>query len=284
MLSRALAAVILSHVLVANAEPLQGRREGTRMAPDQIVANVKRKNWDLVEEPGRVGPDAVPALLPLLNDPDPQVRELTVQCLAVAGGPAASQGLMKALDDRVETVSAAAVRGLAKHLTPDDGAAMREQMARNPNEYVREQLALLLGKTGDRSNLASLASRKAVEKDKHTQHAIVLAMARLGDAASKGEVRSQLKSAGVESRVGALRDLPYVNDRSLLSEALPLLADERPGLNIGPSHGPYFMRVCDVVVMVMGDMLGKVFTFETGRRRYTPEEVTEARRVLSQVR
>ena len=255
------------------------------MAPSQIVESVKHKDWDLVERPGLVGPDAVPALLPLLDDPDSQVRELTVHCLDLAGGPAAAQGLMKALNDRIETVSAAAIRALAKNHTPAEVPALRVQMARNTNEYVREEIALLLGKTGDPSNLPALAARKAAEKDQHALHAVTLAMARLGDTGSRSEVRTHLLQSGdVGQRVAALRDLPYVNDRSLLAETAPLLDDERPGLNIGPSHGPYFMRVCDVLVMVMGEMLGPVFSFEAGRRRYTPEELAQARHVLAQVR
>lgn len=284
MLQGLLVAVILSHVLLVMPDPAQRRREGTRMAPNEVVDNVKRKNWDIVEQRGLVGPDAGPALLPLLNDPDVQVRELTVHCLEMAGGPAAVQGLVKALDDRVETVSAAAVRGLAKHFGASEVPVMKVQIGRNPNEYVREQLALLLGKAGDAANLAFLAARKPAEKDAHARHAISLAMARLGDPDSKDELRRHLQGNVVADRVAALRDLPYVNDRSLLVEAAPLLGDVRPGLNIGPSHGPFFIRVCDVMVIVMGEMLGDVFTFKTDRRRYTPEELAEARRVLSQVR
>jgi hypothetical protein len=284
MLQRLLVALVLSHVLMAMPEPPQARREGSRMAPNEVVENVKRKNWDLVEQPGLVGPDAVPVLLPLLNDPDTQVRELTVHCLDMAGGPAAVQGLMKALDDRVETVSAAAVRGLARHFRASEVPAMKIQMGRNPNEYVREQLALLLGKTGDPSNLESLASRKPAEKDAGARHAISLAMARLGDSDSKDELRRHLKSNSVDDRVAALGDLPYVNDRSLLVEAAPLLGDLRPGLNIGPSHGRFMIRVCDVMVVVMAEMLGNAFTFKTDRRRFTPEELAEAKKVLTQVR
>lgn len=255
------------------------------MPPSQIVEYVKHKKWGLVEKPGLVGPDSVPALLPLLSDPDPQVRELTVHCLDLAGGPEAAQGLLKALNDRIETVGAAAVRGLAKHYTAEQIPAIRVQLGSNPNEYVREQLALLLGKTEDSSNLPFLSARRPVEKDEHARHAMALAMARLGDTASKDELRARLlQNESVPERVAALRDLPYVNDRSLLAEALPLLDDERPGLNVGPSHGPYFIRVCDVVVLVMGEMLGRVISFDLGRRRFTPEELAQARHVLSQMR
>jgi HEAT repeat protein len=220
----------------------------------------------------------------LLDDPDALVRELTVHCLDRAGGPAAVTGLVKALGDRVETVSAAAVRGLARHYGSQEVPVIKVELGRHPNAYVREQLALMLGKTGDVAHLPFLASRKSAEKDAQAQHAISLAMARLGDPESKDALRRRLKGDVADDRVAALGDLPYVNDRALLAQAAPLLDDVRPGLNIGPSHGPFFIRVCDVMVLAMGEMLGDVFPFKTGRRRYTPEELADARRVLSEVR
>lgn len=283
--SASVAAVLVSLLATAPALP-QGRREGAKVAASQIVESVKRKQWAILEQPGLLDPSYVPALVPLLDDPDPQVRELTVQCLAAAGGPAAAQGLMKALDDAVETVGAAAVRGLARHYTAAEIPAIRAQMSTNRNEYVREQLALLLGGTGDPANIPLLNARKPSELDERARHAASLAMARLGDAGSKSELRARLlQQASVAQRVAALRDLPYVNDRALLAEASPLLDDQRPGRNIGPSHGRYLIRVCDVVVTVMAEMLGAgALPFDTRPRRFTPEELAQARQVLSQVR
>jgi hypothetical protein len=74
-----------------------------------------------------------------------------------------------------------------------------------------------------------------------------------------------------------------VNDRSLLAEALPLLDDVRPGLNIGPAHTPVFIRVCDVVVLVMNEML-KPFSFPVQRRRYSAGELDEAKAILAKLR
>ena len=44
------------------------------------------------------------------------------------------------------------------------------------------------------------------------------------------------------------------------------------------------MRVCDVVVMVTGEMLGSALSFKAGRRRYTPQEIAEAKDVLTRLR
>lgn len=248
------------------------------MTPDEIAENIQRRNWDLVAQPGQVGADAVPVLLPLLEDRDSQVRELTIAALDLAGGPAAAQGLLQALDDPVETTSAAAVRALGRHYTPVQIPAMRDRLVGHPSAYVRAELALIFGRTGDAADLPVLAGQQQADRDEHVRHAVSLALARLGDALARSALLADLlESDKVGRRVRALLDLPYVNDPALLPAAAPLLDDLRPGLNIGPSHGPYFMRVCDVAVLIASRMIESLFPFETGRRRYTDEELELAK-------
>jgi hypothetical protein len=259
-------------------------RKGATMTVDQVVESVNRLAWPQLTRPGAVPPAAGPALLALLNKPDPQVRELAVFCLDAAGGPSASKGLLAALRDPVETVNAAASRALANHYTSDEIPAIRKEMSEHPNEVVRENLALLLGKTGSQDNIQFLLVRRSVEKDAQARHAATLALARLGEAGGRQEIAQSLVTDDPKTRVDTLRDLPYVNDRGMLAYALPLLDDERPGLNVGPSHGPYYIRVCDVAVNVIDEMLNHPFNFPIGLRRYTPTEIAQAKSVFGQVR
>jgi HEAT repeat protein len=274
--------VTLVLFLLATFSPAQ-QKEGNRMSPAQVVDNVKHKNWGMVEQPGNVGPDAGPALLPLLDDPDSQVRQLTVTCLNEAGGPAARQGLLKELKDRTETVRAAAARFLRAHYAPPDLPAIVDTMNTSPDEYVREQMALLLGESGDPSKIPALAAHIPAEKDEHARRAASLAMARLGDPSAKSQLVARLQRDDPKERVAALRDLPYVNDISLLKHVIPLLDDTRPGLNVGPSHGPYWIHVCDVAVNIANQMLGGRFRFVERVKRYSPEEINEVKRVLSTI-
>ena len=205
-------------------------------------------------------------------------------CLNEAGGPAARQGLLKELTDRTETVRAAAARYLRAHYDKADLPAIVNMMNSSADEYIREQLALLLGESGDPSKIPVLATRKQLEKDQFARHADSLAMARLGDAGAKAELVQRLSLPEAKERVAALRDLPYVNDIGLLKHAIPLLDDTRDGLNVGPSHGPYFIRVCDVAVNIANQMLGNRFPWADPKKRYSPEELNEVRSVLSAIR
>lgn len=258
--------------------------QGERMTPSQVVERVKQKDWGLVEQPGIVRPDAGNALLPLLDDRDPQVRALTVACLNVAGGAAARQGLIKALHDRIETVRAAAARYLQVHYAKEDLPIIQREITTSPDEYVREQLTLLLGKTGETSNIKFLVAHIAGEKDEHARHAASLALARLGDSSNLKLLTERLQQDDPSERVNALKDLPYVNNRSLLQHVVPLLDDTRPGLNVGPSHGRYFIRVCDVAVNIANEMLGQPFPWVEPVKRYSPQELSQAKSVISAVR
>jgi len=254
------------------------------MSPAEVVDYVKQKNWGAVTKPGTVGPESGPALLQLLNDKDSQVRQLAVVCLNAAGGPAAREGLLKELRDPTETVRAAAARFLRARYSAADLPAITNVMNTSADEYVREQLGLLLGESGDATKIPVLAARMRTEKDEHARHADSLAMARLGDADSRSQLIQRLTHEQPAERIAGLRDLPYVNDVGLLKQVVPLLDDTRPGLNVGPSHGPYFIRVCDVAVNIANQMLGGRFSWAEPVKRYSPLELSEAKSVLSAIR
>jgi len=252
------------------------------MTPSQVAEHVKQKDWNIVERPGIVGADAGPELVPLLNDPDPQVRQLAVTCLDQAGGASAKEGLLKALHDRTDTVRAAAARFLKNHFGAADVPALERELSHSRDEFVREQIALLLGKVS--ADAPFLQSTMATEPDEHARHAMSLALARLGDPGQRHELLQRLQQDQPAGRVSALRDLPYVNDRTLLPHLVPLLDDMRPGLNVGPSHGPFMLRVCDVTVNVANEMLGGLFPWVQPVKHYSAAELQQVKAVLAGMR
>jgi HEAT repeat protein len=253
------------------------------MTPGQVADAVKRKNFDLMLKPEVIGSDAGPALLPLLDNPDPQVRELAVNSLNYAGGPAARQGFLKELNDRVETIRSAAARYLRKHYSPEDIPTIRREAEQSRDEYVRQQLALLLGETGDPANIPLLQRRIPVEPDEHARRAVSLALARLGDPVSRQQLTGRLAQDDPAARVAAARDLPYVHDTALLVHLLPLLDDTREGLNVGYSHGPFYKRVCDVAADVANEMLGDPFPWVQRIKRYSDQEIAQVKAAIAAI-
>lgn len=234
-----------------------------------------------MEPPNRIPPNGAAEITPLLTDEDQEVRELAVAAIDKTTGPEAKQGLFKALADRNEVVRGAAARNLSHHCGPGDVEALVNQLRTHKDEYVREQLALLLGKLGQRPALKPMQERFAVEEWPHTKHALSLALTRLGDPDHRQAYIGRLGQPDPKDRVAALEDLLYLEDKTLAKNVKPLLGDEREGKNVGPSHGPYWIRVCDVAVNVLDVVLGHPFKFEVrGNKRYSPQELNEAKSVI----
>jgi hypothetical protein len=272
---RLLSGALLWALAELGAQP----QTGGKMTPSQVIQHVKQKDWDIAEQPGTVGADAGPALLSLLDDPDSQVRQLALTCLDRAGGPSAKQGLLEALHDRTDTLRAAAARLLQGHFTAADVPVLQQELRNASDEYVREQIALLLGVLG--TDPPFLESQMAKEKDEHARHAMSLALARLGEPAARRAITGRLEQKDPLERVSALRDLPYVNDHRLLVHVVPLLDDTRPSLNVGPSHGRFMLRVCDVAVNIANQMLGGPFPWAQPVKRYSPQELQQVKSVLA---
>ena len=247
------------------------------MSPQQVVEQVRKKERAVLES-GRIGADAGPGLVELLKDKDADVRELAVRCLDVAGGPAATTGLFQALHDPIEMTRAAAARALHTHATAGNLPLIRKELAENRLEYVREQMALLIGEVGSTVDIPILTARQVPEKDQAAKHAILLALCRLGYFPAREEFLQQLNADDPAKRVARLEDLPYIHDPKLALSVLPLLDDLRPGKNVGPSHGPYFIRVCDVAINELDKLLNHPFPFGVDfMRRYTPDEIARAK-------
>jgi HEAT repeat protein len=251
------------------------------MATNELIQRIRRKDWNVMEPPNRIPPNAGPAIVPLLTDKDQGVRELAVAALDRTSGPETKQGLFEALGDRDEVVRGAAARNLHHHCGAGDVVALIAQVHTHKDEYVREELALLLGKLGQKSATKPLQERFAAEQWPHTQRAISLALVRLGDPSHRQAYIARLGQPDPKERVAALDDLLYLEDKTLLKDVKPLLDDGRDGKNVGPSHGAYWIRVCDVAVNVVDALLGHPFKFQVrGNKRYSTQEIDDAKRVI----
>lgn len=256
-------------------------RKGAKMSASQIVERIRMKDWRIVQEPGSIGPDAVPAILPLLGEQDPEVRELALACLDDAGGEAAARAIVGALRDPEESVRAQAARSLPRHATAAHLSDLMKDVAASGDENVREHAALALGRIGNASTVNALHRRLGVEKDEDARHAMSLAMARLGDKAASKRFAERFRSREPKALAAALKDYAYVADPRFLPDVLPLLDDARDALNMAPSNAVFFVRVCDLAVVALDAALAHPFSFEVSQvKRYPPEELNQAREVV----
>ena len=135
-------------------------RRDTIMTEQQTVERIRQKDWSLVEEPGKLSADAAPGIMALLDDDDSQVRELAIYCLNELGGGVARRGFLRALKDPDDQVSSAACQFLQTNHDKGDLPILLEELTTNEDEYVREQVALVIGRIGESRTIATLKSRQ----------------------------------------------------------------------------------------------------------------------------
>ena len=255
------------------------------MTEQQTVERIRQKDWGLVEEPGKLSAEAAPAIMALLDDGDPQVRELAIYCLNEVGGEIARQGFLKALKDPDDQVRSAACQFLQTNHDREDLPILLGELATNEDEYVREHVALVIGRIGESGVIATLKARQELELDADASHGFSLALIRLGDAESRQAYFERLQQNEPKQIAIALRDFEYIHDRTMLPKIMPLLDDKREAVKVGPSGGAHFIRVCDVVVNVLDVVLDHPFSFKVNQiRQYSQEQLDNARSVVSKIK
>lgn len=157
-------------------------------------ANAGRRNSSM-EALVRLGPVAVPALAPLLSDPDHDLRKFVVDALGNIEDPAVPALLRTALDDPEENVSAAAAEFVGR----------RRDTAAVP---------ALLRRLGDRGGWLTFACLRALGE--------------IGDPAAAPAVSALLREPGL--RKAALEALGTVGDDQAVPHLLEALFSRDRGL------------------------------------------------------
>jgi hypothetical protein len=256
--------------------------KGRKMTVEQIVERVRQNDRSVLQSPEQIPTEAGEPLLELLSEDDMDVRELALLSLHYAGGSPARQGIIKSLNDKAEAVRSVACRFLPDHEDSADLPALLHQLTNNADAYVREHVALSIGRLGDAQAARFLNNQLKQETDPDVQRAIRLALARLGDEPMRQEYLARFGDAEPAVRVSALEDFLYVRDEKSLPYIRPLLDDLRDAKNVAPAGHQYYIRVCDVAVQILDAYLGHPFDFDVQlAKRYSIEELDDAKGVLA---
>jgi len=251
------------------------------MSADTIVELIKKKEWEETTPPTVLDSAVVPEVARLLYDQDHEVRLLALMALGDTHTPEARQGIIKALRDQNINVRSTASRLILTNHDADDLPQLAEEMAKTTDEFVREHIALAMGKIGGVNALTALMEQAKREIDLDAKHAIHVALVRLKEPDSQKRYIDRLKQDDPKLLARAVQDLEYIEDRMFLSYMVPLLDDERNALNVGPSMKKHYIRVCDVVVNVLDVVLEQPFSFGIGGMKlYSREERAEAKRLI----
>lgn len=262
---------------------------------------IMEKEWDVIEEVRTQVHQTVKHLISLTSHQDPQVRSGALLCLNKTGGEEARAAFIKALKDTSYDVRCDVCHYLHQNYAPDILPALIHELGKNPNDFIREEIALIIGKIGEPKAIPELRKFFEKEKDAFAKYNILLAMARLKDPESQNVILNRLQNnkkfiqpeevidysarrtpKDVKMLYLALKEFEYMNDENLASRLLPLLNDERDAVNMAPSGHVCYIRVCDVAINILDVVLNHPFKFKVERwRRYTPSELSEAKQLLN---
>jgi HEAT repeat protein len=253
------------------------------MADKNIIDKIKNKEWDAVQDAKSIEGEPDDSIIQQASDNDVEVRELTLFCLNEIGGEKAIETFVRSLKDSEEDIRSRAVKFLHEHHSDKVLPELLNELKENQDYYVREQVALIIGKIDEPSAVPDLKKRYKKEGDEIVMKNISLAMARLKDEDSQKVVLDNLQEEEevVKVRYQALMDFEYINDKDLVNNLLPLLDDTRDAKNVAPAGHEYFIRVCDVTINVLNVVLDQPFEFSAGElRRYTSGELKKAKSVV----
>ena len=266
-------------VAICHAAEQPGK--GCDMTTEQITERVKQIDRSILQSPEQIPAEAGESLFKLLSADDPDVRELALGCLHYAGGAPARQGIVESLNDDAEAVRSVACRFWPDHEDPAELPALVHQLTTNADAYVRECVALSIGRLGDAEAARPLNNQLKQETDPDAKRAIVLALVRLGDKPTRQAYLARFGDSDPSVRVEALEDFLYVRDDTCLPHIRPLLDDLLDAKNVAPAGHRYHIRVCDVAVQVLDSYFSHPFDFEVQvNKRYKPEELNKVMSVL----
>jgi HEAT repeat protein len=251
------------------------------MADKNVIEKIKNKEWDAVQDAKSIEGEPDEAIIEQASDPDVEVRELAIFCLNEIGGDKAIETFVRSLKDSEEDIRSRAVKFLHEHHSEKVLPELLIQLEENQDYYVREQVALIIGKIDDPSAIPELQKCYDKELDEIIKKNISLAKARLKDEDSQEPILENLKNEDIKILNQALIDFEYINDKELVDNIFPLLDDQRDVRNVAPIGHNYFIRVCDVSINVLDCVLEQPFDFKAGElKRYSDEELMQAKSVL----
>jgi hypothetical protein len=251
------------------------------MDAETLQLKINQRSDEAVNDSEGMGAAALPVLKEALKDKDPEVRVLAISCLSVIDDQQVTGMLIDALGDSDESVYMGSMQILqSKQIDKESIPSLSDHISHREAQ-IREGVAILLGKFGDRKIEGPLRNQLKDETDPEITRAIKLALARLGDKAIEKEFIKGLHSESPEDRLRSLEDLDYINDKTKVIELSHLFDDTAEAYEIGDPDEPEYTRLCDIAVNLLSNWCDKPFDFEIDDDKiYSDEEIEKAREYI----
>jgi hypothetical protein len=262
------------------------------MDTQDILRRIVGQDYTVQRDVQAAGPAVAPAIVPLLRDPDDDVRALAAHCLAFAGGPVAGHALVGAVSDPSLTVAGAALAGLAKldlRAMPDVALALLATLGSPLEPVLRRRIPLVLLQGRAALPAEALRPRIAPEADPLVREGLVLLLGLLGDKAARKETADRVLHANGDDMRRWTQVLELVEAAAgpalwLVRPLRAWLDDEEPAKRIGVDgipNVPQAIRACEVAVNLLVRWTAVRPSFTPSLfALYTPEQRAEVRALV----
>lgn len=261
----------------------QDKNEEQDIDLQTLVNQVKEKRPEAQVTASRLGLKGTAVLIPLTEDPDPEVRNMALICLGITGGGEVSKVALKKLKDEDDQVVAQALQVLYKH--PPVG--MEKELVdayKTAEESVREDLPLIAGRLAPHVDPSPWREFWQQEKKGEIKKSLLLALSRMGDEQARREFVKQLLSSQGAETLKWIDHCRYMEHPWIVPHLLPLFNRQEVVVYLTPDlKNKRPMRLVDFVIPVVVELTGAKVSFPVKRTDpFTPEEIEQVRRIAIQ--
>ena len=252
------------------------------MATD-IAQMIRNKDWSAVEASGKAGPPAVATAEPFLKDPDPVVRLAAVDCIAAAGGPRASELLMRMVTDKNEQVRINAINGLHKRppVGREDELIILWDQNQSRDGFVRQQIPMILAEMGAKDKAMALKARAVLDSRQEVDDGMTAAVAKLGDGDMRKKQGKKLEVAFGTRIAEIMPFVEWINEQWVVPMLLPVLKHREIAQILATHINTIERRGCDLAVDAVLAISKAPFSFQLNRVAvYTDPQVAEVTRYV----
>lgn len=253
----------------------------------ELIQSVLNKEPASVLIAKRIGQSANAELQKLAVNEDAKVRRIALYCLNETGGPSAIKTFIDSLMDKDPQVRGTALSGINNHLPSQEYYnAIIEVYDKSDDPYVRQQVALIIGRMNVINSVQDIKRRYEKERDPLAQEGCIVALAKLGDISAQEEFIKRLNASSNRVRLRFLEEYcPYINSKWLLKPLSAILEDKSPLLYVGlEGNAPETiqdLRACDLAVNLIANISMHKFSFEINRStNYNDAQISEVKRYV----
>ena len=226
----------------------QSQDKGSEMSDRQVLNALREHDYRAVGSVVDASPSLLTEIARALPQLDEEAREMAVGVVARGSSPDAAHLLLLLTADKSQAVSSSAANKLESSAALPSGRDILKAISRQSQPYIRGQLYLALGRTGESGTIDALRAQLHNEPDREAAQKGQVALVKLGAAAERDAFLGQVREAKPDDALRISDQLLYVGDPRLAKGLLPWFSDFHNVTRLGSDRQKSMARMSDIAV------------------------------------